>query len=122
MARRDKKAAEPVADSPVKEESAPAAPESAPEAAPVDGVIQPDDHTPEQTPGEDVGATDPDTGFGDSEPEPEPVAEGDVTVIVVVGISGLRNGVPWPAAGEQFVLPADEAADYIKFGYVRPVE
>ena len=51
----------------------------------------------------------------------EPAA-GEVTVRVAVGISGLRNGEPWPAVGEPITLPADEAASYIQFGYVVPIE
>lgn len=85
------------------------------EAAPADGVIPPDDAPEGATPGEDVGAIDADTGFADS-------AEGDVTVIVAIAIGGTRDGEPWPAVGEAITLPADEAADYLRFGYVREVE
>lgn len=48
-----------------------------------------------------------------------PVDGVSVTVIVAENIGGLRNGQKWPAVGEPITLPAAEAADYLKFGYVR---
>ena len=49
-----------------------------------------------------------------------PVAE-EVGVVVLVQVPGLRNGMPWPARGERWTLPADEAAQYGRLGLVRPV-
>lgn len=86
-------------------------------AAPQDGAIPPDDLKPEQKPGVDVGATDTESGYADS--DPEPVSGGEMTVIVAIEIGGTRNGEPWPAVGEPITLPAAEAAGYLQFGYVR---
>ena len=59
----------------------------------------------------------------EAEPEVQVELEADeVTVIVAVHISGLRNGEPWPAPGEQFTIPADEAERYLAFGYVTAAE
>lgn len=53
-----------------------------------------------------------------AEPEPDAAEPaGEVTVIVKVAITGTRNGEPWPAVGEPFVLPAAEAEQYILLGY-----
>ncbi|KAA9110179.1 hypothetical protein [Microbacterium rhizomatis] len=51
--------------------------------------------------------------------EVEAVEPEGVTVVMVIGISGLRDGEPWPAPGESIVLPADEAALYIANGYAK---
>lgn len=40
-----------------------------------------------------------------------------VEVVMLVTISGLRDGEPWPASGERLALPADEAAIYVANGY-----
>ncbi|MFA8415113.1 hypothetical protein ACEPTV_33245, partial [Burkholderia pseudomallei] len=55
----------------------------------------------------------------DPEPEKSALPDGHVEVIVVTPISGLRNGEPWPAAGEPIVLPEAEARGYLQFGYVK---
>ena len=49
-------------------------------------------------------------------------AEGEVRVQMLVAISGTRNGEKWPAVGEAFSLPAEEAAGYIANGYAKPAE
>jgi len=50
------------------------------------------------------------------------VLTGETVVILAIGISGLRNGEPWPAVGEPITLPADEAATYLRLGYVTAPE
>lgn len=58
------------------------------------------------------------------DPEPQAVLEsleGDVTVRMLITISGSRDGVPWPVAGGEVTLPAAEAAQYIAIGYAAPV-
>jgi hypothetical protein len=61
-----------------------------------------------------------DTGGSDAAPE---VAAPELgTFQVLVGIGGLRDGVPWPAVGELIELPSDEAEGYIRAGYVKVPE
>ncbi len=55
-------------------------------------------------------------------PEPETEGESEVTVVMAITITGTRNEEPWPAIGEQITLPAEEAAGYLKLGYVREVD
>jgi hypothetical protein len=38
-----------------------------------------------------------------------------------VSLSGSRNGVSWPARGEEVVLPDGEAADLCRSGLAEPV-
>lgn len=52
----------------------------------------------------------------DADPEPE---SGAVEVVVLVEISGLRNGERWPRPGETWTLPRGEAEQYARAGYVR---
>lgn len=59
------------------------------------------------------------TPKSDTPEVPAPVLPAEVEVVVLVAISGLRNGEPWPAPGEPIVLPEAEAAGYLKFGYVK---
>jgi hypothetical protein len=40
------------------------------------------------------------------------------TFTVLAPVSGLRNGLAWPAAGESIELPLDEAITYVQFGYI----
>lgn len=81
----------------------------------------------EQTaPAEETPETKPETK-PDSEAAPqggaavevERVEDGSLEVVVLVQISGTRNGEAWPAAGESWVLPEAEALAYVKSGYVR---
>lgn len=51
----------------------------------------------------------------------EPV-EGEIEVRMLITISGLRDGEPWPPAGGTVTLPAAEAAQVIANGYATPVE
>jgi len=44
------------------------------------------------------------------------------TVIMRVAISGTRDGEPWPHAGGEVTLPADEADRFIRAGYATPVD
>jgi cell division septation protein DedD len=56
-------------------------------------------------------------------PEPEAAAEpATLDVVMLVSLSGLRDGVAWPAAGEAIALPVDEAEGYIANGYAKPAE
>ncbi|MGZ0067857.1 hypothetical protein [Microbacterium arborescens] len=47
---------------------------------------------------------------------------GDVEIVMLITISGLRNGEEWPRAGRSITLPADEAAACIANGYARLAE
>ena len=47
---------------------------------------------------------------------------GDVELVMIVGISGLRNGEPWPRPGGKITLPADEAAQCVANGYAALAE
>lgn len=85
------------------EQSAPAEPEA---AAEVEGAAVGEDGVPVLA----------EVKSAPAEPEAE---DGDVIATVIHQISGLRNGEPWPAAGEPITLPAAEAAQYAAAGYVR---
>lgn len=41
---------------------------------------------------------------------------GDVTVVMLAGIAGTRNGEDWPPRGGEVTLPAGEASDLIAGG------
>ena len=43
-------------------------------------------------------------------------------VVMVVQISGTRDGVDWPAPGGVLEVPADEAANLISNGFARVPE
>jgi hypothetical protein len=43
-------------------------------------------------------------------------------VTMTQGIGGYRNGVPWPAKGEEIDLPVAEALDLIRANYARASE
>ncbi|MEV7874521.1 hypothetical protein [Microbacterium sp. NPDC089188] len=47
---------------------------------------------------------------------------GDVEVVMLIAISGLRDGEAWPRVGGKITLPADEAAQYVANGYVAVAE
>ncbi|WP_295837358.1 hypothetical protein [uncultured Microbacterium sp.] len=49
-------------------------------------------------------------------------AEGDVEIVMLITISGLRNGEPWPRAGRTVTLPAAEAESLVANGYAAPAE
>lgn len=49
-------------------------------------------------------------------------AEDEVTVVMNIWISGLRNGEAWPAPGGEITLPAQEAEQYIALGYASKPE
>lgn len=49
---------------------------------------------------------------------PKAKGTGASAYTVLASVSGLRDGVAWPAIGELIALPADEAAAYVLFGYV----
>ena len=98
--------------------------------------------TAEQTPDEQTPAGDPaaqtpaaqtpagDTADATAAPEPaaaatapEAAAEpATLDVVMLVSLSGLRDGVAWPAAGEAIALPVAEAEGYIANGYAKPAE
>jgi len=42
-------------------------------------------------------------------------------VVMAVRISGTRNGVDWPARGEEVDLPGAEAVDMLNAGLARAV-
>lgn len=42
-------------------------------------------------------------------------------VRLLVGMSGTRDGVPWPPRGSVMDLPDKEAADYCKSGLAAPM-
>ena len=44
-----------------------------------------------------------------------------VEVVVLVQVSGLRDGERWPAVGESWTLPTAEAEQYIRQGLVEAV-
>lgn len=48
--------------------------------------------------------------------------EGDVELVMLLTISGLRNGEPWPRAGRVVTLPAAEAASLVANGYAALAE
>lgn len=72
---------------------------------------------------EDAGESAPDATEQTS-PEPD-VVESDVETgeyIVLVTIGGSRDGVPVPPVGGVWTLPKAEGDEYVKLGYVAPVE
>lgn len=107
-------------------------------------AAKPAGDTVEQTPDEQTPAGDPatqtpaaQTPAGDTAdataapepaaaapaPEPEAAAEpATLDVVMLVSLSGLRDGVAWPAAGEAIALPVAEAEGYIANGYAKPAE
>lgn len=98
------------------------------------GEQTPDEQTPAGNPAEQEPAAQ--TPIGDPAdpaapapaaaapaPEPEAAAEpATLDVVMLVSLSGLRDGVAWPAAGEAIALPVDEAEGYIANGYAKPAE
>lgn len=98
------------------------------------GEQTPDEQTPagdpaaqtpaEQAPAAQTPAGDPaDSAVAAPAPEPEAPAEpATLDVVMLVSLSGLRDGVAWPAAGEAIALPVDEAEGYIANGYAKPAE
>lgn len=111
MARAAAKPAGDVVDESTPAESTPApepatpAPAPAPEAEPAPEPTTPAEPAPEPaTP---------------AEPAPEPTT---ADVVMLVSISGLRDGEPWPAAGEGITLPVAEAEAYIANGYAKPAK
>jgi hypothetical protein len=46
----------------------------------------------------------------------------EIEVEMLITITGLRNGEPWPAVGGSIALPAAEATQCIANGYAKPVE
>lgn len=104
-------------------------PEAAPESGAQTPPVTPESGTPvapEVPPAPD--ATPPGVAPGDVAPtapaQPERDTsdvpyEGHVEVVMLVGITGTRNGEKWPAVGGTVALPADEAAQYIANGYAR---
>lgn len=65
-----------------------------------------------------------------ADPTPEEQAEvleaiaeedGDVEVVMLLHITGLRNGEAWPARGQAITLPADEALNLVRNGYATAV-
>ncbi|CAH0248390.1 hypothetical protein [Microbacterium sp. Bi128] len=73
-----------------------------------------------QTPAGDPAAQTP-AAAPAAEPEP-PTEPATLDVVMLVSLSGLRDGEPWPAAGESIALPVDEAEGYIANGYAKPAE
>ena len=45
-----------------------------------------------------------------------------VELVMLITITGLRDGEPWPEAGESITLPAEEAALYVANGYAKLAE
>jgi hypothetical protein len=39
------------------------------------------------------------------------------TVRMLIGISGMRDGIPWPVVGETIEVPDGEAFDLLNAGY-----
>lgn len=92
------------------EQTPPVEPGAAPEVPPAP------DPTPSGVAPGDVAPTTPVTPVPDTSEVPD---EGEVEVVMLIAVTGTRNGEKWPAIGESIALPADEAAQYIANGYAR---
>lgn len=51
-----------------------------------------------------------------------PADTSEVEVVMLITISGARDGQPWPPAGGKVTLPADEAERYVWLGYAAIAE
>ena len=46
----------------------------------------------------------------------------NVTIVMMVAISGSHDGEPWPARGQEVTLPRIDAEEYLRLGYAEPVD
>lgn len=61
-------------------------------------------------------------GGGESAPGFVMKGDGPVRVRMKHQMSGTRQGVDWPAPGEEIALPEDEAVTLLNSGMAEPVE
>ncbi len=85
--------------------------------------------TEEQTPTDPAEPSTPDTPDAATQPPADPADVPEETpavelraVRMLVKISGTRDGIDWPNAGQETELPATEAADLIQAGYAASAE
>ena len=75
-----------------------------------------------ETPAPEVAAadvTEPATIEADSAPE---VAADEVTIVMMVTVTGTHDGQPWPARGQEVTLPRVDAEECLRLGYAKPVD
>mgnify|MGYP003337408333 CR=1 FL=1 len=62
------------------------------------------------------------TESNETAPKARPATKGTTSVVLLVTLTGTRNGEDWPAKGATMSLPAEEAADMVEAGMARLVE
>lgn len=63
-----------------------------------------------------------DTSDAGAEPEADEPDVAKTTIVMNIGISGLRNGELWPGVGGEISLPTEEAETYVRLGYAHTKE
>jgi len=83
-------------------------------------AVAPEGEQPEVNEGETPAVPEEDLGVPVEEKAVAP--EGEVTVKMAIGISGLHDGEQWPAVGGEITLSAEDAERFIRLGYAVSTE